>query len=185
MNEAVKKEILEILSKTINVLEVKEEKDIEELKGISDQAVEGVALHKDLDIISVTVLVYSLYKIAKRISSKDYQGILKELKFAKDALEQGNLGKYNRGIKLVYNAVRKCNAKIKEHLQDVMHAARIKKGAVLLQKGLSLGQAAGLMGLSNWDLQQYAGKTIVTESRHEAVPAKKRIITAFKIFGIE
>ena len=184
MNEAIRKEILEILSKTINILEVKEEKDIEELKELSDRAVEGVALHKNLDIISVTVLVYSIYKIAKNILPKDYQEVLKGLKFAKDALEQSNLGKYNRGIKLLYDTVRKCDAKVKEHLQDIMHAAKIKKGAVLLQKGLSLGQAAGLMGLSNWDLQQYAGKTVALEQHREAVPAKRRMITALKIFGM-
>ncbi len=184
MKEAVKKELLEILSKTIRILEIKEDKDLEELKELSNQAVEGVALHKDLDIISVTVLIYSLYKIATRLPPKDYQEILTELKFAKDALEQGNLGKYNRNIKSSYNIVRKSNTKIREHLQDIMHAARIKKGAVLLQKGLSLGQAAGLMGLSNWDLQQYAGKTTVLEQHKEAVPAKTRMTLALKIFGM-
>lgn len=184
MNEAIKKEILGILSKTITILEVREEEDMEELKELSDHAVEGVALHKDLDLISVTVLVYSLYKIAKCIPPKEHQEVLKELKFAKDALGQGNLGKYNKGIKSLYGAVRKCNAKVKEHLQDIMTAAKIKKGAVLLQKGLSLGQAAGLMGLSNWDLQHYAGKTIALEQHREAVPAKKRMAAALKIFGM-
>lgn len=184
MNEVIVKEILEILSKTINILEVKEEKDIEELKGLSDRAVEGVALYKNLDMISVTVLVYSIYKIAKDITPKDYQEILGGLRFAKDSLDRRNLGRYNKSIKQVYDIVRKCNAKVKEHLQDVMHAAKIKKGNVLLQKGLSLGQAAGLMGLSNWDLQQYAGKTTVIEPHREAVPAKKRMITALKIFGM-
>lgn len=183
MNEVIRKEILEILSKTIAILEVKEE-DMEKLKELSDRAVEGVALHKDLDIISVTVLVYSIYKIAKRLPLNDHQEILKELNFAKTFLERKNLGKYNRSIRYLFNVIKKCNAKIKEHLQDVMHAARIKKGAVLLQKGLSLGQAAGLMGLSNWDLQQYAGKTFALEQHKEATPARKRIITALKIFGL-
>ncbi|MBR9683155.1 hypothetical protein GOV03_01305 [Candidatus Woesearchaeota archaeon] len=185
MKEVVKKEILELLSKTISILEVKEPKDVEELKALSNHAVEGVALHKDLDMISVTVLVYSLYKIAKNMTPQDCQGVLKDLRMAKTSLEQGNLGKYNHGIKLLYSLVRKCNAKVKEHLQDVMQAAKIKKGTVLLQKGLSLGQAAGLMGLSNWDLQQYAGKTMVIETHHEAVPAKKRMATALKIFNIQ
>jgi hypothetical protein len=184
MNEAIKKEIVEILSKTIQILEVKEEKDFEELKELSNQAVEGVALHKDLDIISVTVLIYSIYKLAKRFQTNDYQNILKELKFAKTYLEQRSLGRYNKSIKSLYSIVRKSNAKIKEHLQDIMTAARIKKGAVLLQKGLSLGQAAGLMGLSNWDLQQYAGKTTALEQHREAVPAKTRMTLALKIFGL-
>ena len=65
-----------------------------------------------------------------------------------------------------------------------MDAARIKKGAVLLQKGLSLGQAAGLMGLSNWDLQEYAGRTVVLGAHVEKVQARKRLNVAFKLFGV-
>ncbi len=184
MNEVIRKDILKILSRTIEILKVKEEKDIEELKKLSDQAVEGVALHKNLDLISISVLVYSFYKIAKLISPEDYKDILKELEFAKEHLEKNNLGRYNRSIKTLFDLVRRCDAKIKEHLQDIMQAARIKKGTVLLQKGLSIGQAAGLMGLSNWDLQQYAGKTVALEQHHEATPAKKRMTMALKIFGM-
>jgi len=147
MNEVIRKDILKILSRTIEILKVKEEKDIEELKKLSDQAVEGVALHKNLDLISISVLVYSFYKIAKLISPEDYKDILKELEFAKEHLEKNNLGRYNRSIKTLFDLVRRCDAKIKEHLQDIMQAARIKKGTVLLQKGLSIGQAAGLIWL--------------------------------------
>ena len=65
-----------------------------------------------------------------------------------------------------------------------MQAARIKKGTVLLQRGLSIGQAAGLMGLSNWDLQEYASKTPYLAGHHEKVSAKTRLSNALKIFGI-
>jgi len=48
---------------------------------------------------------------------------------------------------------------------------------------LSIGQAAGLMGLSNWDLQQYASKTRALNSHHETIPATKRLAIALKFFG--
>lgn len=183
MKEVIKKELLEILLETIEILENKEEKEIEELKELSDKSVEAVALYKDLDLISITVFVYSLYKIVNHLSPQDYQNILSELKFAKKNLSQNNLGEYNQNIKTVFSVITKCNAKIKDHLHDIMHAARIKKSAILLKKGLSIGQAAGLMGLSNWDLQQYAGQTIVLQSHQEAIPAKKRMALALKLFG--
>lgn len=184
MNEVIRKEILEILDKVISVLEIKEEKDIEELKELSDRAVEMVALYKDVDIISMTVMVYSFYKIITAVNPKDYQELLRELKFARESLKEGNLGKYNKSIKSLFEIVKRSNAKVKEHLEDVMQAARIKKGAVLLEKGLSIGQAAGLMGLSNWDLQQYAGKTTALESHQEIMPGNKRMATALKMFGM-
>ena len=183
MQKEVKKEILKILSRAIEILEVREKKDIEELKALSDQAVEGVALYKNLDLISISVLIYSLYKIVESMPAEDYQTILEELAYAKENLEKDKLGRYNKSIKAMFDLVRKSDTKVKEHLQDVMQAARIKKGMILLQKGLSMGQAAGLMGLSNWDLQQYAGRTVVLEQHYEAKPAKERLLMALKIFG--
>lgn len=185
MEEAIKKELLYNLDQAIEILEKREGKDVDELKELSNHAIEDVAVYKNLDLISATVLIYSLYKIAKTIPEKNYEEILTELKNAKQNLEANNFGRYNASIKNLFRIIKECNAKVKIHLHDVMHAARIKKSAILLEKGLSIGQAAGLMGLSNWDLQEYAGKTTYAEPQTVAIPAKKRIMMAFKIFGFK
>ncbi len=185
MKEALKKEIRYALTQTISILEAKDAKDSEELKTLSDHAIEDVAVHKDLDLISITVLIYSIYKILPDIKSEEYTDLVKELNNAKMHLEQNNLGRYNRSIKTLFNIVGESHAAVKVHLQDVMQAARIKKGAALLHHGLSIGQAAGLMGLSNWDLQQYVGKTISLSQHEEIIPITKRILLAFKLFGVK
>ena len=184
MEEAIKKEILYDLTQAIAILEQRESKDAEELRILSDHGIEDVAVHKNLDLISLTVLIYSLYKIIASITDKDYSTILQELRNAKSSLEKNQLGKYNVSIKVLFQLVRKGDAKVKVHLQDVMEAAKIKKSAALFEKGLSIGQAAGLMGLSNWDLQAYAGKTTALDQHEENVPATKRVATALKIFGV-
>ncbi|MBU0470015.1 MAG: hypothetical protein KKA62_02365 [Nanoarchaeota archaeon] len=184
MEEVIKKELFYDLDHSIEILESREKKDVEELKILSDHGIENVAAYKNLDLISLSVLIYSLYKIITRIPDEDYNDILQELKNAKKNLEQGNLGRYNSNIKTLFSIVKRSNIKIKEHLQDVLDAAKIKKSAILLQKGLSIGQAAGLMGLTNWDLQQYAGKTTTHELSYEGVSAKKRTNIAFKFFGV-
>lgn len=183
MKVEIKKEILYDLTKTIEILQKKEEKDVKELEELSNHGIDDVAVHKDIDLVSVTVLIYSLYKIADSISEDNYQKILKELISAKNSLEQNQLGRYNGNIKTLFNLVRSSNAKVKTHLQDVLDAAKIKKSAILFDKGLSIGQAAGLMGLSNWDLQAYTGKTIRVE-HDEKIPAEKRVMAALKIFGV-
>ena len=161
MKEVIKKEILYDLREAIKILEKREDKDFQELKVLSNHAIEDVAAHKDLDVISLTVLIYSIYKVVNCLNDQDYKDILLLLEKSENSLVRGNLGKYNSHIKKLFQIVEGCNAKVKEHLQDVMQAAKIKKGTILLEKGLSIGQAAGLMGLSNWDLQQYASKTNV------------------------
>ena len=184
MEEAIRKEILYDVSQAIAILQQRENKDIEELRALSDHGIEDVAVHKNLDLISVTVLIYSLYKIVASISEKDYQNIVKELQNAKSSLEKNQLGRYNSNIKNLFQLIRKSNAKVKVHFQDVMEAAKIKKSAILFEKGLSIGQAAGLMGLSNWDLQAYTSKTTAMEQHEENMPAKKRVAVALKIFGV-
>src|SRR3990167_7464889 len=184
MDEVIKKEILYDLSEAINILERKDKNDVDQLRVLSDHGIEDVAVHKNLDLISVTVLIYSLYKIVNSIPDKDYQALIRELQNAKSSLEKNQLGKYNNSIKNLFQLVKKSNAKVKVHLQDVMDAAKIKKSASLFEKGLSIGQAAGLMGLSNWDLQGYAGKTTSLDLHQENVPAAKRVSTALKIFGV-
>ena len=185
MKEEILKEILYDLTKAVDILKTRESKDLTELETLSSHAIEDIAVHKDLELVSVTVLLYSLYKIINTISPKEYTNLLKELEAARNTLQHYDLGHYNRSIKRLYEIVRKSDAKVKEHLQDVMQAARIKKGASLLQRGLSIGQAAGLMGLSNWDLQPYAGKTVVLTQHDETFPARKRVLIALKLFGVK
>ncbi len=185
MDNQIKKEILYDVTQAIRILETKEAKDTEELKTLSDHSIDDIAVHKDLELVSIAVLLYSIYKITSTVSEDDYKGILQELRFARNNLEQGNLSRYNRSIKNLFDLVKKSNAKVKEHLADVMHAARIKKGTALLQHGLSIGQAAGIMGLSNWDLQHYAGKSTALDQHTEKIPARNRMRSALQLFGVK
>lgn len=185
MKDVVKKEILYDLSKTITILQIREPNDLNDLKDLSNHAIEDVAVQKDIDLISITVLIYSIYKIVESIPDADYSDLIEHLKEAAENLQRNNLGGYNRNLKALYDLIRKSDAKVKLHLQDVMDAARIKKGTVLLEHGLSMGQAAGLMGLSNWDLQQYASKTTALDISDQGMSAKKRLQLAFKLFGVD
>lgn len=180
MKEVVKRGILKNLAETERIL--LEHKDYEALKNLSDEAIEDVALHKDLDMISVTVMIYSLYKVVTCMLPKNKDEFLKSLRQARKALQNSKFRVYNQNIRKLFAIIKECSPKVKEHLQDVMQAARIKKGTVLLGKGLSIGQAAGLMGLSNWDLQQYAGRTPALSAPHEAIKATKRLENALRLF---
>ena len=184
MKEVVRKEILFDLTKAIEILSQKDTQDLEELKALSNHAIEDVAVQKDLDLISMTVLLYSIYKVVQSLQENEYQALVQQLRLESQELHNGNLGKYNPAMVQLYKIVKKGNASVREHLQDVMQAARIKKGTALLEHGLSIGQAAGLMGLSNWDLQQYAAKTTALEHSYHGVRAKKRLQLAWQLFGM-
>jgi hypothetical protein len=184
MKAVIKKDLLHLFSRTIEIMAQKDKTDLEELKDLSEHAIEDVAVHKDMDLVSITVLIYSIYKIFPDISDEHYKDLYLEMQRAQQQLEQNNMGRYNQEVKVLFDLVRNANAKIKVHLNDVMHAARIKKSASLLSKGLSIGQAAGIMGLSNWDLQQYIGRTVYYNEHKECTPCESRVDLAFKLFGV-
>ena len=182
MKKEVKKEILHDLGEVLRILEQKDLQDPEELRRLSNHSINVVAAYKDLDVISITVLIYSIYKVVQRLEPYDYKLLQRHLTSALQSLKQGDLHKYNKSIKNAYRTVKKSTSKVKEHLQNVMDAARIKKGSILLQHGLSMGQAAGLMGLSNWDLQEYASKTAYMGGHHEAIKIVSRYKNALRLF---
>lgn len=184
MHKEVKRVLLEAFSAVLSLLK-SGTKDEDPFRIVSEQAIEDVAVYKDIDLIAVTVFLYSLAKIVPRLSDEQYATLLKAVQRAQTTLREGDLTKYNRAVKQLYRQVREYNAHIKEHLQDVLDAAKIKKGTSLLHKGLSMGQAAGLMGLSNWDLQQYAGKTTALDLHDEVIPAPERLEKAFALFGVQ
>ena len=185
MKEVVRTEIINLLSQSLDILKIRKEDDVEKLKKLSNKGIENVALYKDLDLISITVMIYSLHKIITDVSANDYQYLLRDIEKAKNSLANKNFTLYNKSIRLIYKIIHKCDAKVKDHLSNVLHAARVKKSAVLLSKGLSIGQAAGLMGLSNWDLQKYAGKSTAYEAHHEIIRADQRLMNSLKIFGVK
>jgi len=182
MKEVIKKEIISDLLKAKDILQKKESNFSLLLKELSDHAIEDVAVQKDLDLISITVFIYSLGKVIQRMPEEEHKDVIAEIDFAVKHLSANNLGRYNRAVKSLFNIIGKSNAKVKMHLQDVMQAAKIKKGMILLGKGLSMGQAAGLMGLSNWDLQSYAGKTTALEVEGETMSEKTRLNLALNLF---
>ena len=172
MKELIRKEIIRLLKQTHKLLE--ENKPATVFQELSNDAIQFVALHKDLDMISVSVLLYSLYKTQTCLSNKQKEFteiIAKTL----TALQTKKFGIYNRNMRSLFLIMRECNAAVKHHLYDVLHAARIKKGSTLHESGLSIGQAAGLMGLSNWDLQSYAALTSHTPPAVSITRLKKAL----------
>ena len=121
MKPEIHTEILYDLREAIKILDVREPKDLEELKTLSNHAIEDVALYKDLDVISITVLIYSIYKIIQQINAVDYQRIVQELKVAKQALEKSNLKSYNQSILPLYNIFHQSYLFAKTFYEPVVH----------------------------------------------------------------
>ena len=127
MKEVIRKELLKDLDNIINILQSQNRQEYQKLKDLSNHAIEDVALYKDLDTISITVLIYSLFKIVSTMNEEDYKELLSKIKLARKALKDHKYRIYNQNIRKSFTIIKKSTPKVKQHLQSVLQAARIKK----------------------------------------------------------
>ena len=182
MKDVIRKEIIYDLGQIQSLLATGS--DPEQIRVLSDHTISDVAAYKDMDMITITVMIYALYKIYPFSLLEDKEQVLKHVSASKVALTSRNLVEYNKQIKSLYTFIQSKSSSVKNHLESVMQAARVKKGTVLLEHGLTIGQAAGLMGLTNWDLQEYASKTSVFEPTRETMLTSKRLKVAYTLFNL-
>ena len=77
---------------------------------------------------------------------------------------------------------------IRPFISQVMEDARIKKGAKLVDHGISVAQASDVLGVSQWELQNYLGKSGINEDMSLDDNKKKvvnKILFARKVFGLQ
>jgi hypothetical protein len=165
MNEGVRKDILAMLERVLAILETEEEKDVFELEELSNHIIHSATIFQDDDSISTAVLVYSIYKIIKRTGPKPeiYSKIMPIVKESRRALENNELEKYRAGVKALFKLIAELDARFKKYIEEIMEKAKIKKGSKIYEHGISIARVAEILGISQWDLMSYVGKTEITE----------------------
>ena len=182
MNEIIKKDILTIISKTIEILKVKEEKDIVELKELSNHTVHNASIFQDEDSISIAILIYSLSKIIERkFGELDFKLILNLSTLAFDYLKKDDIDEYRKTIKKLFDLISKIDSKLKLYIEEVIRQAQIKKGSQLYKHGISLARAAEILGISQWELMNYIGHTKIMDIEVK-VDIKSRLEFARELF---
>ncbi len=183
MKEVTRQSLIKDIGHTITILERNNSTSPKELKILSEHVIEDVALYRNVDAITLAILIYSIYKSILCISEDKHKEMIQRLKVLHSNIKAKKFTKYNESMKQLFEVLRACNAEIKNHIQDVFYAAKIKKGTNLLEQGLSLARAADLMGVSRWDVLQYGGSSVTRVEHTESWPAVKRLNLARKFFS--
>lgn len=184
MIELVKRDILKILIRTLDILKEKEEKDIVELKELSNHTIHNASIFQDRDSVSIAILIYSLSKIIER---KGYieKRIDIMIKRAKNYLERDNFDQYNKIIKELFKAISNIDMQLKLYIQEVIDQAQIKKGTRLYEHGISMAQAANILGISQWELMGYIGKTKIIDVAQKRTDIKERLKFTKNLFNVK
>jgi len=165
--------------------------DATKLRELSNHTIHTASVHQDPSDIAVAVVVYSISKIIER---KDYRQdpqwekflnnfklcIDKSIKYAEKDDEKG----FAMGIACVRKSINKLSGKLRVYIQDVFKRAEINKASRIYEHGISMEQTAKLLGVSMFDLANYAGQTgIANVSENKTIDVKTRIKTTMEMFG--
>ncbi len=160
----VKKDVVDILKEAITALNNNQHHKLSEL---SNHVIHDASIYQDSDSLTIAVFVYALSKVVQRCCERniDYTSIVPKLTSLLNSLQQDNYKKYNRELQSVMRFIEKIDDKLKLYIEEVMDKAKIKKASKLHEHGLSIGRTAEILGISQWDLLNYIGKTEVAPVR--------------------
>ncbi len=183
MNDLVRKDAVSTLDRVIGILRVKEEKDTQELKELSNHTIHNASVFQDDCSVSVAVVVYALSKIIERNPEKlDYNKFLKILEKARKSAADNEDNNFSLSIKVLFSEISRIDSKLNAYMQEVINEAQIKKGCKLCEHGLSTAKASQLIGVSQWELMKYLGNTSLNE--HSAgIDVKARVKFARGLFS--
>ncbi|MBT4824902.1 hypothetical protein HN695_01480 [Candidatus Woesearchaeota archaeon] len=180
MNEKVRKDIIAVLKAVIVSLE---KKDVLSLREISNKIIHSASIFQDEYSISTAVIVFALSKIIQRENLIDVR-ITTLLQKATHHLQKYQLNKYSNDMKKLINRISKSDSKLDLYIQHVMDEAHVKKASKIYEHGISLGQTAQILGISQWELMRYIGHTKIPESIIEKVSVRSRLKYIDELFGL-
>jgi hypothetical protein len=180
--------VLRILKETKVALE---KNDSFTLRGLSNQTINTASLTQDPENIAVAVLVYSLSKIIERMDyrqlpgwKKFYSNVLLYLDKSIKDIEEKDYSKFRESLKKIRGGIENLSGKLKKYVKEVFRTAEISKASRIYEHGISMEQTANLLGVSLYDLAEYAGKTGIPDvPENYTGDTKSRIKLAMEMFG--
>lgn len=179
--------VLRILEETKKAIE---RDDPAEIKTLSNQTTNTASLTQDPDNIAVAVIVYSIGKILERENYKSLKGwegfykiTLNSLDKAIKDIKDKNDEKFRKDLETIRKAINKISGKLRKYIQEVFRNAQINKASRIYAHGVSMAQTAKLLGITMYELADYAGQTGISDvPASKTMDAKSRIKLAMDLF---
>lgn len=166
-------------------------KDYLKIKTLSNQVIHSASIEQDPDIISVAVILYALSKLIERETHKTYNGWLKfynnytaHIDRAITALQKDDMSKFRKEIRAIRDLIKHLSGKMQKYVADVFRRAQVNKASRIYEHGISMAKTAEILGVSIWELAEYAGNTGIGDVNLSiTMPIRQRIKLVEKIFS--
>ena len=157
---------------------------------LSNQTINTASLTQDPDNIMVAVVIYSLSKILGRKNYRELKGwenfhktIINSLNNSIKYLNENKLKEFRAEFEKIRKAIENLSGKLKNYIQEVFRKAQINKASRIYEHGISMEQTAKLLGITMFEVANYAGQINVADiPENKTLDAKLRIKLAMGMF---
>lgn len=165
--------------------------DVAKIRNLSNQTTNTAALTHDPDNIAVAVVVYALSKIMEREDYRKlpgwndlYNTYLGAIDKILVALQKNDEKTFRQNIELIRNAINKSSGKLKDYIKDVFRSASINRASRLYEHGISMEKTSKLLGITQFELAEYAGKGKISDvPESKTVNVRSRIKLIMDMFA--
>jgi len=187
MEERVRSNLLAIFKEVKQAIKTI---DIIKLRDLSNHTLHDVSILQEENSIQAAVIVYSLSKIFERENYQNYKSwkhfyknLMLYLENAIKSLEKNDENNYKKSTKSLIYFIDKLEYKLRNYIIEVMEKAKIHKASRIHEHGISAGRTAELLGISQYELMEYLGKTGISDINLSiSMDIKKRIDFARSLF---
>ena len=165
--------------------------DVATIKNLSNQTTNTIALTHDPDNIAIAIIIYSISKLLER---QDYQKLpgwnefyntfFKCIDNAIISVKNNDEAKIKESLDCLRTSLIKVSGNLKKQIQDVFRKASINKASKIYEHGISMEKTASLLGVTMFELAEYAGQTGISDvPLGKTLGVKQRIKTAMEMFS--
>jgi hypothetical protein len=182
-----KENILNILESAKKAIK---ERDVLLLKELSNRTVHSASVYQDTDSITVAVIIYALYKILERPDYEKYKDwplflsiVNSNIEKAVNDLKKDKASAFEEDLSVISKAVSKLSGNFKRYIEEVFRTALISKASRIYEHGISMDQTASLLGITVFELAEYAGRTGISDvDLAVTLDIEKRLKKAMEFF---
>ena len=165
-------------------------KDSPSLRELSNETIHSSCTYQNSASLTIAILIYAMSKLVERedySKIKRWNDFIKKLNALFDltilALKQNNEKAYESHLQKARKTFESISPSLKNYIQDVLYKASINKGSKLYEHGISLGRTAELLGVSQWELTQYAGQKNSDQKEGFTINTRTRAKMAMEFFS--
>ncbi len=180
MDPRIKEDILAVLKDAIEALK---SNNFTVLGELSNHTIHNASIYQDEDSTSTAILIYAIGKVVQRCTETSCPVPLVSpiLAKAQDGLLRDKDGLFHAAFAEAFDLISKHDEHLKMYIEEVLSKARVKKGSKLYEHGISVARIADMLGVSQWELYSYLGKTTMT-AQETPTSATKRLQMARELF---